>query len=267
LVFAKATVKLLSGSLSHENPGNQFGRAAAIFTIILLVITAVLQIICLNRGLKVYDSTLVVPVFYGVYTAFGWLDSLIFNDEVEAYKSWTLFLIFLSIIVLISGVVLLTFKKPEPVAGKIKSVISPRDRRRRKGDLSKRAAGDGDGEVNDEEQAQGSENDVLWAVGDASDDEDEGNDEDVDHHQHPLHQDLPKATIASIGGESPSQRRSSRRAVNERTGLVTSEDEADGADYMDGSNRKRSMDPFRDDDDERHEMHNFVGEVNGRPLR
>lgn len=38
---------------------------------ILLAITAVLQIICLNRGLKVYDSTLVVPVFYGVYTATG----------------------------------------------------------------------------------------------------------------------------------------------------------------------------------------------------
>ena len=73
------SVKLLSGSLSHENPGNQFGRPAAIFTIILLVITAVLQIICLNRGLKVYDSTLVVPVFYGVYTAFGLVCFLSFD--------------------------------------------------------------------------------------------------------------------------------------------------------------------------------------------
>jgi hypothetical protein len=36
-----------------------------------------MQIICLNRGLKVYDSTLVVPVFYGVYTAVGFLDSLV----------------------------------------------------------------------------------------------------------------------------------------------------------------------------------------------
>ena len=200
-----------------------------------------------------------------------WLDSLIFNDEVEAYKSWTLFLIFISIIVLIAGVVLLTFKKSEPVTGKIKSVSSPRDRRRRKGDRS-RAAGHGSGEmgeVNDEEHARGSENEVLWAVGDASDDEDEGEDEDVDHHQHPLHQDLPKAGIAStVGG---SQWRSSRRAVTERTGLVTPEDEADDGDYTDGSrtmntNRKRSMDPFLDDD-ERHEMHNVVGEVTGRPQR
>lgn len=70
---APCSVKLLTGSLSKENPGNQFGHVAPIFTIILLAVTAVLQIICLNRGLKVYDSTLVVPVFYGVYTATGWV--------------------------------------------------------------------------------------------------------------------------------------------------------------------------------------------------
>ena len=77
LVFSRSgsnnllSVKLFSGSLSHENPGNQFGHAAPIFMIILLAVTAVMQIICLNRGLQIYDSTLVVPVFYGVYTASG----------------------------------------------------------------------------------------------------------------------------------------------------------------------------------------------------
>ena len=65
------SVQLISGSLSRENTGNQFGHASAIFTFVLLAVTAVSQIVCLNRGLKVYDSTLVVPVFYGVYTAVG----------------------------------------------------------------------------------------------------------------------------------------------------------------------------------------------------
>jgi magnesium transporter len=73
LVFAKAAVKLITGSLSHENTGNQFGHVSSIFTFVLLAITAVFQIICLNRGLRVYDSTLVVPVFYGVYTAAGYV--------------------------------------------------------------------------------------------------------------------------------------------------------------------------------------------------
>jgi len=169
LVFAKATVKLLTGSLSHENPGNQFGHIAPIFTIILLTITAVLQIICLNRGLKAYDSTLVVPVFYGVYTATGFLDSLIFNNQVDAYKPWILFLVFTSIVILISGVVLLTHKKPERSQRNGALSRAPSTRSTIKGDRN-----------SEEEEAQAlrvpeegePSADELWQLGDTSDDED-----------------------------------------------------------------------------------------------
>lgn len=174
LVFAKAAVKLISGSLSHENTGNQFGHASSIFTFILLAITAVSQIICLNRGLKVYDSTLVVPVFYGVYTAAGFLNSLIFNDEVDAYQPWALFLIFVAMIILICGVVLLTYKKPEKkptTAGASGHVaLTPRARRG--------AARKGSPDNSDEQEAlrdieEGEEDaEQLWQIGDTSDDED-----------------------------------------------------------------------------------------------
>ncbi|KAI0768750.1 hypothetical protein BD413DRAFT_561088 [Trametes elegans] len=173
LVFAKASVKLITGAMSHENTGNQFGHASVIFTFILLAVTAVCQIICLNKGLAVYDSTLVVPVFYGVYTGVGFLDSLIFNDEVDAYQSWTLFLIFVSMIVLVSGVVLLTYKKPEDKAHAPASAVplSARDRRSTK----KGGAGLED---DDEEEAlrdieEGEQDEAMWQLGDASDDEDQ----------------------------------------------------------------------------------------------
>ncbi|THH32286.1 hypothetical protein EUX98_g1900 [Antrodiella citrinella] len=177
LVFAKAAVQLISGSLSHENTGNQFGHASSIFTFILLAVTAVLQIICLNRGLKVYDSTLVVPVFYGVYTALGFLDSLIFNNEVDAYESWTLFLIFVSILILVTGVVLLTHKKPDnhssahPQTPALGAPLSPMARKRR-------ARRDGP-KSGDEEEAFTSvgTRSVVWQVGDASDEEDEDEDD------------------------------------------------------------------------------------------
>ncbi|KAF9244924.1 hypothetical protein BU15DRAFT_85764 [Melanogaster broomeanus] len=166
LVFAKATVKLLTGSLSHENPGNQFGHLAPIFTIILLAITAVLQIICLNRGLKVYDSTLVVPVFYGVYTATGFLDSLIFNNQVDAYKPWILFLVFASIVILISGVVLLTHKKPE------RSQHGPRNARPSETLHRKGLRSTTEGQALRTQEEGESEAQELWQLGDASDDED-----------------------------------------------------------------------------------------------
>ncbi|TFK44773.1 hypothetical protein BDQ12DRAFT_621156 [Crucibulum laeve] len=240
LVFAKATVKLLSGSLSHENPGNQFGHAAPIFTIILLATTAVLQIMCLNRGLKVYESTLVVPVFYGVYTAAGFLDSLIFNNEVDAYKSWTLFLIFVSIIVLISGVVLLTHKKPEPVANKIKSSTVPRLRgRRASGMKKKKTLGEGD---EDDEERFGEE-EVLWAVGGGSDEEEEGDDDDIDHHQNPASH-ANGATQRELGA-SGSQQKLHTRASGEHARLIDEESGMFGNDHE--PETRRSMDPFKDD--------------------
>ncbi|TCD71594.1 hypothetical protein EIP91_007341 [Steccherinum ochraceum] len=182
LVFAKASVKLISGSLSHENTGNQFGHASAIFTFILLAVTAVLQIICLNRGLKVYDSTLVVPVFYGVYTAVGFLNSLIFNNEVDAYEPWALFLIFVSILILVTGVVLLTHKKPDnhhastatPVPG---TSLSPMALKRRARGTGKKVDDEEEGltsEGHDPAQSRGA---VVWQVGDVSDEEeDDGED-------------------------------------------------------------------------------------------
>ncbi|KAJ7178478.1 hypothetical protein C8R43DRAFT_973462 [Mycena crocata] len=228
LVFAKATVKLISGSLSHENTGNQFGHAAPVFTILLLAATAVMQIVCLNRGLKVYDSTLVVPVFYGVYTATGFLDSLIFNNEVDSYQSWTLFLIFVSIGVLISGVVLLTYKKPEPgplsarTATALGTAGFPRLQLRQRSASRRAKSGKAKGAVgNDEETMVGGEEEVLWGIGDASDDSEddddaEGQDDDVDHPQHPMYN---SATNLPKGGGS--------RHGEERIGLLPAGEQED----------------------------------------
>lgn len=255
------SVKLLSGSLSHENPGNQFGHAAPIFTIIFLVITAVMQIVCLNRGLKVYESTLVVPVFYGVYTATGFLNSLIFNDEVGAYKSWTLFLIFVSIIVLISGVVLLTHKKPEPVAAKIKGASTPRsalvmeERRRRR--RARGPAGDEENQnfSSDDEGMRKGENDTLWAIGEVSDEEDGSEDDKLA----PTKGRLQRRSSNTSSGSA----KRPGRGESEATGLIDEEDgDGDDADVEESDSsptgkgksraknhgRRRSMDPFHDED-------------------
>jgi hypothetical protein len=104
------------------------------------------------------------------------LDSLIFNDEVDSYKGWTLFLIFVSILILISGVVLLTHKKPEhtptpPGSASIVPIFRGRrvlDKSRRMGDdLETGMSGEGGGR--DEEEG----GDTLWTVGNESDGEDE----------------------------------------------------------------------------------------------
>lgn len=142
-----------------------------------------------------------------------WLDSLIFNDEVEAYKSWTLFLIFISILVLISGVVLLTHKKPQP----IKSSSATQGRRRKQKRRNRMAASGTSGEEGHSPRGEddGEEEQALWALGEESDEEDMGEDEDVDHHQNPVnHRDELEAMKTAI------PRHGSSMAPDELTELV-----------------------------------------------
>lgn len=95
----------------------------------------------------------------------------IFNDSVDAYQSWTLFLIFVSVLVLISGVVLLTHKKPEPSTtqrdgGIAMNALSGRQIPRTADDKAEGHEGVHPGD-------HGEDGQVMWEVGEASDDEDD----------------------------------------------------------------------------------------------
>ena len=89
----------------------------------------------------------------------------------DAYASWTLFLSFVSILLLISGVVLLTHKKPEPSTTQRDSGIALNAIPGRR---VPRAGGDKT-EANDEMHPEDHVEDgqALWDVGEASDEEDE----------------------------------------------------------------------------------------------
>jgi hypothetical protein len=65
--------------------------------------------------LKLYSSVVVVPVFYGTYTALGLVNTIIYLDEIGNYPPWAIILVFVGIGVLIYGVFLLS-SKPDPAA-------------------------------------------------------------------------------------------------------------------------------------------------------
>lgn len=88
LVMAKSLVKLTSTQLDHNNTTNQFTHPLSILIILLTAVTAVLQIFCLNKGLALYSTTIIAPLFYGVYTTLGFINSLIYFNQLHAYKAW-----------------------------------------------------------------------------------------------------------------------------------------------------------------------------------
>lgn len=63
--------------------------------------------------MKLYSSVVVVPVFYGTYTALGLVNTIIYLDEIGNYPGWAIALVFIGIGVLIYGVYLLS-SKPDP---------------------------------------------------------------------------------------------------------------------------------------------------------
>ncbi|PHZ16425.1 uncharacterized protein RHIMIDRAFT_61798 [Rhizopus microsporus ATCC 52813] len=108
LLLAKSGVKLFT--LSLQSQVNQFNDNTSRFIILALIITAVMQVYCLNTALKLYSSVVVVPVFYGTYTALGLVNTIIYLDEVGNYPPWAIILVFVGIAVLIYGVALLSSK-------------------------------------------------------------------------------------------------------------------------------------------------------------
>lgn len=83
----------------------QLVHPSPLITLLFTILTAVAQIICLNKALRCADTVVVVPLFYAGYTIFGFLNSLIFYDQTGQYAHWVLFAVFISISVLIGGVV------------------------------------------------------------------------------------------------------------------------------------------------------------------
>ncbi|GAA5841737.1 hypothetical protein JCM9279_003087 [Rhodotorula babjevae] len=113
LVLAKSGVKLVTSAINHTDPNeaNQFTSPLTWFIVILLVVCAVAQVVALNLALKSGDSTLVVPLFFSAYTISGFLISLVYLDQTNSYRTPIFVSIWLSIAVLIAGVVMLSLKK------------------------------------------------------------------------------------------------------------------------------------------------------------
>ena len=105
---------------------------------------------------------------------YSFLDSLIFNDEVDAYKTWALFLVGVFILILIGGVAMLTKKKPLPSPGGPASNLRNMRSMPVNGSTSRLRKLDDDIE-SEAMNIQAMEDPLVWEVGDGSDDEGEGN--------------------------------------------------------------------------------------------
>ena len=167
---------------------------SALVTLLLVIATAVLQIVCLNRALECTDTVVVVPLFYAGYTVFGYvqrapahthvsfINALIFFDQTKEYARWVrvaqnaltranpqvLIATFVGISVLISGVVLLSLKASAKTATDPYTVTTESDSIH----LRPRPPRSKDVPRTQDEDEESSPAEVMWEVGSVSDSED-----------------------------------------------------------------------------------------------
>ncbi|TIB82671.1 hypothetical protein E3Q22_00103 [Wallemia mellicola] len=184
LILAKATVKLVSTQFSHNEAANQFAHPLFILTILLLATTAIGQIICLNKALALFDTTMVVPIFYGLYTSIGFINTLIFMNQLMAFRAWVLWCIGFSTILLLSGVYLLSAKKPsqEEINEEQTNDEIPLNVRSSNRDVE--ASHD-----NENKDDYDDDDDVVWDIGEASDEDNHDEQTDV---RKPLRKQQPE---------------------------------------------------------------------------
>lgn len=122
---------------------------------------------------------------------------------------------------------MLTHKKPEHKINKVQSSpVLPRRQTKSNGSKTKLAIAEGE-----EDEHEGEEQ-ALWAVGEVSDVEGEGEDEDVDHHQNPVHHQ----------GELQQQ----ARAVKRQERMMSIGERSNGEEEGLMQSGRHSIDPLQD---------------------
>ena len=113
--------------------------------------------------------------------------------------------------------VLLTHKKPEPIKSRKAQGNNRRQKARNHLAVNGTSGEEGHG-LREEEDLPDSEEQALWALGEDSDEEDVGEDEDVDHHQNPMNHGDVLATKRAVVPRS-----TNGTEADEHTDLVESE--------------------------------------------
>lgn len=111
LLLAKSAVELVVKTIAHSN---QFNRWQSWVILIVMICLALTQLYYLHRGLKVCSTSVLYPFVFCVYNIIAILDGLIYFHQAAQLSGLHAGLIALGTVVLLSGVLCLSWRLEEP---------------------------------------------------------------------------------------------------------------------------------------------------------
>ncbi|KAI9491953.1 hypothetical protein BDB00DRAFT_766188 [Zychaea mexicana] len=108
MLFAKSGLELLILSVFHHD--NQFANPLTWLLVLALIFTAVLQLYYLNRGIRLCDTIILVPLNFCSFNVSCLFNGLVYYDQWERLFWWQMVAVLMGIAVLISGVLVISWQ-------------------------------------------------------------------------------------------------------------------------------------------------------------
>ncbi|RIA80623.1 magnesium transporter NIPA-domain-containing protein [Glomus cerebriforme] len=108
LIFAKSGVELLILTIYGEN---QFNGPLSWIIVAGLVIVGILQLYYLNKGLRLCDTVVLVPLSFCTFNASTIFNGLMYYNQWNRLHWWQIVLVILGICILLCGVLVLSWRK------------------------------------------------------------------------------------------------------------------------------------------------------------
>ncbi|OBZ91676.1 putative magnesium transporter NIPA8 [Choanephora cucurbitarum] len=114
MLFAKSGLELLILTLFQHD--NQFIYPLTWAIVLALILTAILQLYYLNRGVQLCDTIILVPLNFCSFNVSCLFNGLVYYNQVNRLYWWQLLAVFFGIIILICGVLIISLQQqPAPI--------------------------------------------------------------------------------------------------------------------------------------------------------
>jgi formate-dependent nitrite reductase membrane component NrfD len=107
MLFAKSGIELIILSVAYQQ--NQLQYPLTWFLLVMMVLTAGMQLFYLNKGLKLCDNLILVPLSFCAFNVSCLFNGLVYYDQWDRLRWYQIIFVVLGVIITVYGVVLLSW--------------------------------------------------------------------------------------------------------------------------------------------------------------
>ncbi|SAL96567.1 hypothetical protein [Absidia glauca] len=108
MLFAKSGIELIILTVVHKM--NQLQYALTWILLIMMVVTAILQLFYLNKGLRLCDTVVLIPLSSCAFNVSCLFNGLVYYNQWNRLFWWQLLLVMVGVTITISGVLILSWR-------------------------------------------------------------------------------------------------------------------------------------------------------------